>query len=224
MHWFRYFLTGLLLVGTIGLCAGKPFEGVINYKITYPDNKFSESQMAMFPKLLTVSVKGSKSRSEWLVSGMNSVEIKDHLEKVSVTLISIMGQKLAIRESQADIEKLWEKEGVPIVEQSTETRTIAGYQCKKVKITMDKNGVKTVYEAYYTTELGGKNANFDNPVYKSIDGVLLEFTILMMDTKARFTATAVEKKSLNPKDFDIPADYRPTTKEEFQSLFGAGTE
>jgi hypothetical protein len=221
---YRNLLTVVFLVGALSLFAGKPFEGVITYKITYPDNKFSESQMAMFPKLLTVSVKGTKSRAEMIMSGMNSVEIKDHVEKTSVTLLNIMGQKLAIKESQTEIEKMWESEGIATVEQTSETRTIAGYLCRKALVTMNKNGVKTLFEVFYTTEIGGKNVNFDNPVYKSIDGVLLEFTIMMMDTKARFTATAVEKKSLNSKDFEIPADYKPTTKEELQSLFGAGSE
>ena len=71
----------LVLIAVLSLTAaaiaGKPFEGVITFKITYPDSKFSESQLAMFPKMFTVSVKGSKARTDLEVSSMKTIEITD---------------------------------------------------------------------------------------------------------------------------------------------------
>ena len=82
---FCSILLGTLLFGSSSAISGKPFEGVITYKITYPDSKFSESQLAMFPKVLSVSIKGSKSRTDLAMSGMNTVEITDYIEKTSVS-------------------------------------------------------------------------------------------------------------------------------------------
>jgi hypothetical protein len=214
----------VMLLTTGSTMAGKPFEGVITYKITYPDSKFSESQLAMFPKVLTVSVKGSKSRTDLQMSGMNTVEITDYSDKTSVSLINMMGQKYAIKQTTADIEKKINEEGKTTVELSDETKTIAGYTCKKVVVTVNDDGAVSTYEAYYSSELGTKLANFNNPLYKDIDGALLEFSMKNREVSMKFTATAVEKKNLASKDFEIPSDYTLTTEDELKSKFGGGNE
>jgi len=212
------------LIIDIHALGGKPFEGVITFKITYPDSKFSESQMAMFPKLLTVSIKGMKSRTELQMSGMNTVEITDYDTKSKVSLLNMMGQKYAIKQSTAEILKELEKEGTPTVELSNETKMIAGYTCKKAIVTVNNDGIKTVFEAYYSSELGSKVSNFDNPIYKDIDGVLLEFTVQNKNMNMKLTATSVEKKNIPAKEFEIPSDYVQTTQEELKSKFGGGGE
>lgn len=221
------FLSALALtIALIGnpVSAGKPFEGVITYKITYPDNKASESQMAMYPKLLTVSIKGNKSRTDLQMNQMSSVEISDHADKSSVTLINAMGQKYAIKKSWSEIEKEISEEGTVTIEPSAETKVIAGYTCKKVNATVTKNGTKTTFEAWYSSEIGSKMANFSSPVYKDVDGALLEFTMRNRDITMKFTATSVEKKSLDAKDFEVPSDYTVTTEAELRSKFGGGND
>jgi GLPGLI family protein len=204
--------------------AGKPFEGVITFKISYPDSKFSESQLAMFPKVLTVSIKGTKSRTDLQMSGMNSVEITDYVEKTSVSLLNMMGQKYAIKKTTAEIEKENSAEGTVTVVKSEETKTIAGYTCKKVTVTVNNDGVKSNYEAWFTTEIGSKESNFNNPFYKDIEGVLLEFVMKNQDVTMKFLATSVEKKNIPAKDFEIPSDYTITTQDELKSKFGGGNE
>jgi len=211
-----------LLMNLGMVSAGKPFEGVITFKISYPDSKASESQMAMFPKVLTVSVKGTKSRTDLAMSGMNTITITDHSEKTSVRLLNLMGQKYAIRETTAEIEKKIAAEGKVTVEYKDDTRTIAGYPCKKVIATVSKDGTVTTFEGWYNTEFGSKMANFDNPLFKDIDGTLLEFVMQSNEITMKFTATAVEKKNLADKDFEIPSDYVLTTQDELRSKFGGG--
>jgi GLPGLI family protein len=220
-------LSFVLIASTFGsylAMSGKPFEGVITYKITYPDNKFSESQMAMFPKMLTVSIKGTKSRTDLQMSNMNTVTITDYTDKTSVALLNHMGQKYAIKKTSADIEKEMSKETKSTVELTGETKMIAGYNCKKAVISVNDDGVKSTYEVYFTSEMGSKMANFDKPWYKDIDGVLLEFLMINRDITMKFTATSVEKKNLAAKDFEIPSDYSITTPDELKSKFGGGTE
>ena len=136
----------------------------------------------------------------------------------------MMGQKYAIKQTTAEIEKEMEKEPKPIVELSDTTKVIAGFSCKKAVITVNNDGVKSTYEVYYSNELGSKMANFDNPLYKDIDGVLLEFLLKNRDINMKFSATSVEKKSLPAKDFEIPSDYTLTTQDELKSKFGGGNE
>jgi hypothetical protein len=208
---------------TSGLIAGnKSFEGMITFKISYPDSKFSESQQAMLPKMLTVTIKGTKSKSEIKTSMGNQIEIIDYTEKTKIALIDMMGQKYAVKSTNEEIEKENAKEPVPTVVLTNETKVIAGYTCKKALVTTNDDGVKASYEVYYTDELGSKVVNFDNPLYKDIDGVLLEFSIKTQQFTMVFTATAVEKKGVTAKEFEVPAEFKLVTKEELQSKFGGG--
>ncbi len=213
-----------ILLGSFNTYAGKPFEGVITYKITYPDSKYTESQLAMFPKIVTVMVKGTKSKTEYQTNMGSQIEISDYTDKTKVALISMMGQKYAIKQSAEEIEKENAKEPKATVEIAAETRVIAGYNCKKAIVTQDDDGVKTTFEVFYSAELGSKLANFDNPIYKDIDGALLEFSMKTPQISMKFTATSIEKKTIASKEFEIPADYTLTTKEELRSKFGGGME
>jgi hypothetical protein len=198
----------------------KSFEGLITYKITYPDNTFTESQMAMFPKILTVSIKGEKSRTDIQTGMGNTIEISDYTTKTKTTLLDMMGQKFAIRSTWEEIQKEMETEAKGQVQMTGESKMIAGYNCKKAIVTVDDKGTKYTFDVFYTSELGPQAANFDNPVYKDIDGVLLEFSMHTPQFTMKFTASAVEKKSVSSKDFEIPQDYTLTTKEELRSKFG----
>ena len=218
------FVLSVVLVSSFNAAAGSPFEGVITYKITYPDNKLSESQMAMYPKVATASIKGSKSRTDLQMSGMTTVYITDYMAKTKVALINMMGQKYAIKQTAAEIEKELEKEVIPTIQLTSETKLIAGYTCKKAVITVADGQSKGIYEVYYTNELGSKMVNFDNPLYKEIDGTLMEFSMKAQMGSMKFTATSVEKKNLSAKDFEVPSDYTLTTLEELKSKFGGGTE
>ncbi|MFC2101787.1 DUF4412 domain-containing protein [Bacteroidota bacterium] len=213
----------LLMVMVLSAFAGpKSFEGVVTYKITYPDNKFSESQMAMFPKVLTVTIKGDMSKSEIQTPMGAQVEITNYSDKTKVGLINMMGQKYAIPETTEQIMEDMKKEPTPEVQVTTETKTIAGYTCKKAIVTASDNGSKTTYDVWYSDAFGAENPNFDNPLYKDINGVLLEFTMVTPQITMVFSAISVEKKSISKKEFEVPEDYTVTTKEELQSKMGGG--
>jgi len=200
--------------------AGKPFEGVITYKISYPDSKLTESTLAMFPKLMTITVKGSKSKTEISTGMGNQTEIIDYTDKTKVALLDMMGQKYAIKQTAEDIRKEMEKEPTAKVEVTNETKSIAGYACKKAIVTAEQDGEKTVYEVWFTNEIGSKDANFDNALYKDIDGVLMEFLMTTPQITMKFTVSSVDKKSVSAKEFEIPAEYKLTTKEELKSKYG----
>jgi GLPGLI family protein len=226
MKKISFFLSALLtLVLSASIAtAGKPFEGIVTYKITYPDSKFSESQLAQFPKTLTVTIKGPHARQEIIMPMGSQVEIYDYTAKNKIQLLNVMGSKYAIKSSSEDIDK--ENAGQPAgtVELSNETKVIAGYTCKKAIVTVNDDGMKSTYEVFYTSELGSKVANFDNPIYKDIDGVLLEFTMKTPQFVMKFSASSIEKKSISNKEFEIPADYVLTTQEELKKKFGGGME
>ena len=75
------------------------------------------------------------------MSGMNTITITDYTEKSSVSLINMMGQKYAIKQTTAEIEKENTAAGTTTVELSDETKVIAGYTCKKAVVTVNDDGV-----------------------------------------------------------------------------------
>ncbi|MDP4280979.1 MAG: DUF4412 domain-containing protein [Bacteroidota bacterium] len=204
--------------------AGKPFEGVITYKITYPDSKYTESQLAMFPKTLTVSIKGEKSRTEINSSMGAQIQIMDYSNKSVISLVNVMGQKYAIRQTPDEVKKAMEKEPKGTVKVTDETKVIAGYNCKKAIVSVNDDGEKTDYEVYFTTEMGAVNPNFDQGIYRDVNGVMMEFLQKSPQISMKFTATSVEKKSISSKEFEIPSDYTITTMDEMKSKFGSGME
>jgi len=222
-EYLRMSIVIILTVMIVSAYAGpKPFEGVVTYKITYPDNNFSESQMAMFPKVMTITIKGDKAKSEIQTPMGTQVEITDYATKTKVGLINMMGQKYAIPETTEQIAEDMKDEPVPDVQLTDETKTIAGYTCKKAIITVNDNGSKTTYDVWFSEDFGAQNPNFDNPLYKDINGVLLEFSMITPQFTMVFSAISVEKMGISNKEFEIPSDYTITTKEELQSKMGGG--
>ena len=57
-------------------------------------------------------------------------------------------------------------------------------------------------------------------LYKDINGALMEFTQKTPQFSMKFSVSTIEKKSVSAKDFEIPEDYKITTKEELKSKFG----
>jgi hypothetical protein len=146
----------------------------------------------------------------------------DYVAKTKVALINMMGQKYAIKQTAQDIEKENADQPKGTVTVTNETKNIVGYICKKAIVTSAEDGVKSTFEVWFTEELGSKDANFDDPLYKDINGVMMEFIIKNPQFSMKLNATSVEKKAVAAKDFDIPTDYTLTTKEELKSKFGGG--
>jgi GLPGLI family protein len=134
----------------------------------------------------------------------------------------MMGQKFAIKQTTAELAKENASQPKGTVNITNETKNIAGYNCKKAIVTTDEDGVKTSFDVWFTDEIGGKDANFDDPVYQDVPGVMMEFIIKTPQMSMKLSATSVEKKAVAAKDFEIPADYTLTTQEELKSKFGGG--
>lgn len=215
------FALGLIIPQLVDAGGGK-FEGVITYNITFPSSNLQAEQLAMFPKTMILSVKGTNTRNESSSAMGNIVEIIHYDKKEIVNLLDVMGKKLAIRKTLGEINQDYDKEPKPTVQITNETKDIAGYKCKKAIVTVEKNENKTSFEIWYTNELGGREMNFGNPVYRDIDGMMMEFSMQERNFTMKYSAVTVEKKTLSDNIFEIPPDYKLTTQEELKSMFSGG--
>lgn len=216
----------LLLIAAIALSAtttfaqkGKEFEGKIVYELSFPGLEIDANSAAMLPKESTVFVKKGKTRTEMSMGmGMSNVTITDSKTKTATVLYDMMGTKMAIKMSEADL-KANQPKTEPTVTVLNETKDIAGYKCKKAEIKMNdpENTVSTVY---FTPEIGSKDMNWQQSTMKGIDGFPMEFETKQQGMTMKFVVKSVNKEEVADAKFTIPSDYKETTKEDLQKMFG----
>jgi len=200
----------------------KDFSGVIIYNITYDDANMDPQMAAMMPKTLKMMIKDGKVRTEMSTGMGKNINIFDSETMTGSALLDVMGQKFAIEMAADEINKEMEDAPDVKIEKFDDTKEIAGYTCKKavVKVLKESGETEHELEVYYTDELGSGGINMDNPMFKDIDGVMLEYSIKNEDMDMKFTAISVDQKKVSDSEFEIPEDYKKVTQEELQQMFG----
>jgi hypothetical protein len=136
-------------------------------------------------------------------TGFGNITILANAEsKEQVVLYDMMGQKMAIKSTKEETEKSLSEIPDAKVTETTETKKILNYNCKKVQISDDKSSM----DVYVTDEIQVPNANW-NTQYKNVKGLMLEYSQKGSpdsDAKMIFTAKEVKKES---KRFGIRYTY-----------------
>jgi hypothetical protein len=213
-------LIATLLVTFSGFAQKEFKEGKIVYTITYPDMDFDAQTAAMMPSVMTLYIKGDKTRMEMKMGmGMSNVTITDAKAKTVTSLIDAMGQKYAMKLSEEDINK--EAEEVPEIEinKTDQTKEIAGLSCQVTKLVFkDKKGERIDSEICLSKEFSVSNANWSNPQYKDVDGLMLEYEMEQGQMKMKLKAKSVKEEAVADSMFEIPAEYEHKTLEEMMQM------
>lgn len=205
-----------LFASSSNLSAQKQFEGKLTYTIEYikiPDEM--KGMESMLPSGMVTYIKGSKSRTEQ-ESGMGgqNIIIHDSEKEETMVLMDLLGQKMAIvpsAEEQKEAKVEMDKMEVELVDES---KTVAGYACKKALISSPEMDFPMA--VYYTEELQNNSVDF-----AKIPGMPLEYVTELQGMKMKVVATSVEKNKVGGNLFEIPSDYEKLTGEELQKKFGA---
>ena len=210
----------LLLSSGSGLAQENFKEGKIVYSITYPDMDLDPQQAAMMPSVMTLYIKGENTRTEMKMGmGMSTVVITDAKAKKVTSLIDAMGQKYAMEMNENEIEK--EAKSAPEVEVTPtgETKEVAGMKCEVSTVVFtDEKGKKINSEICLSKKFKIPQANWSNPAYKDIDGLMLEYEMAQGDMKMKLTAKSIKQEDVPDEMFNIPADYKPVTREELMNM------
>jgi GLPGLI family protein len=219
---FRFTLIlSAFVIAFSSITSAKGFKGIITYKISFPGSTINASTKAMLPKMMTYKIRDNFGRTEIDMGGMGKqIQIINGEEKIISMLYDLMGQKFCVTMSGEEIEKEMADKPKPTIEYVDETKEIAGYTCKKAIVTVEDNNRKNSFIVYYTNELGSNTLNFDNSLFKDIDGVLLEFEIDEGEMKMKLEAISVEKKNIPQSEFVVPEDYKVVTQDELKNMFG----
>jgi GLPGLI family protein len=195
----------------------KPFKGKVTYQISYDGGSLPEGAAEMMPKVMTMSVGENKTKTVLFTGMGKQTVIFDLKEKTKTAFMEIMGKKFGIKSSLDEIRKEETFQPEATVAFLNETKEIAGYPCKKLKVTLKdrSTGDTTVTFAWFTDELEvNPDINFSNAMFSQVKGLLMEY---QLDTGQgmimTFTATEVDKKRVSEKEFESPEGYEMTNKE-----------
>jgi len=160
----------------------------------------------------TVYIKGPLSRSEMTSALFSSTTIHDAKAGTAVALREVSGQKLLIRMTAANWkEKNKKYEGI-IFTNTSETKVIAGYKCVKAEAKLADG---TVFAVYYTTELVPENREYENMMFKNLEGLPLEWELVQGKLKIKYTLSKINMNPIPVSRFDIPkSGYRELTYDE----------
>jgi GLPGLI family protein len=145
----------------------------------------------------------------------DQIVISNTKNSESTLLMNMMGQKMAIEVGDQKDNK---SESIPSIVYSQESKTIAGYLCKKATYTVfnEEQQDSISMDLYYTTKIPSSY----NPQFKELKGIPLEYTINTQGMSMTFEATKVESKKLSKSLFNIPKEYETISLEEFKKMMG----
>lgn len=190
-------------------------EGIIEFDVTAVDP--NHPWAGMIPTTAVLKFKDDKFVLEMSTMGMfTTTFICDQETKTLTQMVKFLDIKQACIENETEIKK--ENLGYKIkFEESKETKMIAGYKCKKIKVTMvDKPEVN--FEAFYTGEMGAENVNNLSP-YNGIKGMLMQYRLKKMGLELEFTAKKVKKEEITDNTFELPAYFKVVSKTEIEKIF-----
>jgi GLPGLI family protein len=159
----------------------------------------------------TVYLKGALSRSEMVSALASFTTIHDARSGAAVVLQEVGGQKLLIRMTADDWRDRNRKyEGIKFTTTS-ETKTLAGYKCKKA-VAQLKDG--SSFTVYYTDEIIPENNEY-NSQFASLPGLPLEYELKQGNLNIRYVVAQVNLNPVPVAKFDIPkTGYRELSYEE----------
>jgi hypothetical protein len=218
---FALMITALALTMPIARAQKTPFSGTIVYDIKAEGN-VPEIAKSVMPTVMTYQFSADKQSMALNFPMMEQKTIFDPATKKASILMNVIGQKLVIDQTAAEIEELRKQQGETIgVKETNETKSIAGYLCKKTVITKKtKDGRENNSNIYYTDAINASKFKMFN-TFPEIDGFPLEFSMKSGQVDLKVTARSVVKQNVPASQFVIGSDYKQVSAADLQKLFGS---
>lgn len=190
-------------------------EGEIEYETKVIDENNPLAGFA--PSTATLKFKKKMFLMEMSTMGMfNTMFVIDYNKNTLTQMVKFLDLKQATIENEKDI--ALENQNYRLsLEETNDTKMIAGYKCHKVKVKMADNPSET-FDVYYTKEIQIDQGNALSP-YAGINGMLMQYRLKKMGLELQFTAKKVKNIEIPDNTFDIPAYYKIVSKEEMQKFF-----
>lgn len=212
-------LTAILSSSTQAQKKSKNTEGKITYEITL-DGEVEGMMAAMLPSEIVMKFKGTKCRTEMATAMAENITLSDQKDPNSgLILLDVMGSKYAMKVDPAKVEE--QKKSLPEFEviNSTDTKEIAGYMCKKAVLKNKANNEETYI--YYSDALPYLENSLTSQ-FKNVQGMPLEFNTKLNGITMTIRAKTVEKIKIADTEFVASTEYKLVTEEELMKELSGG--
>lgn len=214
------FLSVLLSAAVFSFAQKTISEGTMVYDIVIQSgNKEPQIADAIDGGTVTIYIKGGQSRSDMVSALGKETTIHETKTGNAVILKEYSGQKLMITLTKDN----WEAKNKAYkdikFELTDETKTIAGYTCKKAIAGMP--GGKS-FVVYYAPDLLVTNKEY-NASFKNLPGLALQYEYESGTMRYKYTISKINFDPIPASKFDFPkAGYRVMTYEENQQMRKGG--
>lgn len=193
-------------------------EGVITYRLEYPDGENNNSLVMMLPPQMTMVFKDNNTLMS--IKGFAGCfvlnTIANNAKKQNYTMLSVgFDQKYMLVSDFGDAPFGTNSMSDMEITTTADTMTICGYLCNKA--TGHSKQCNRDFTFWYTK---GININSDcilSPV-KSIDGVLMAFDVEMMGIYMKAKAVEVTRADIASDVFEKPGGFKEVTRTELENV------
>jgi hypothetical protein len=150
-------------------------------------------------------------------------------DKGMLMLMEQMGNKIAVKQTKEEMEKeeakQKDKPSDPKIEYTTETKTIAGYECKKAIVTtVNKEKKEEKMEIWYSDKfenLNKEGKGRGQSFMKGLKGVPFEYSGAQGPMKFKMVAKEVSIEPVADSKFELSTDgYKMMTMDELKAMQG----
>ena len=202
-------------------------EGIITYAMTMEG--LPPEQAAMIGDMeLKSTFKNTMVLTEMSSMMFTNQTLVD--DKGMVMLMEQMGNKIAVKQTKEEMEKeeakQKEKPADPKIEYTTETKTIAGYECKKAIVTTisGKDKKEEKIEMWYCDKFENPNKEGKGRgqnIMKGLKGVPFEYAGGQGGMKFKMVAKEVSIEPVADSKFELSTEgYKMMTMDEFKAMQG----
>ncbi len=199
-------------------------QGKAIFNITFPESEFDQQTLATMPSESVTYFKDQHSRDEMKIAMGTTVTITDGKTGEMISLMDMMGNKIAMKFTRGDQERSSLKSGNQKHEMKItgETKMIAGFKCKKALMKFnDAHNGEINSEVWYTNEISAPNSFGSGAMnLDGIDGFLMEYNTKMKSMTMKMICRSVEETIVPDTLFIIPPGYTLTTMDELMKMDG----
>jgi GLPGLI family protein len=193
-------------------------SGRIDYSITYLNTDLDKKTRGILPSRMRLEF--NKKHAINLIDGfMGMYKLNSYTHfgsRKCSTVLKVLDKHYLFEGGRDEQMCCFDRmEDMEIVE-TAETKTIAGFLCKKALVTLPSSG--ETFNIYYTEEIDLKNANVTNP-YKKVKGVLMEFELDLLYLEMRFVAQKYQPIEDTDFAFKISEKSKLVSRDQMTTIF-----
>ena len=196
--------------------AQKKFRGILT--VSYSYTGMDAATIAQLPKSKTLMVYDNLSKEQTNYGPVLMEQILNGDAKTISILLDQMGDKKYLKFTTEESKQLADKVTDIKIIYTEETKSIAGYTCKKAIVTSkNEDGITISDTVFYSEELGNEALNWGSK-FEGLKGMPMQYKVTQDELVITVMVTEVKKGKVKDTDFLIPSDYVEFSAEEKQQM------